>query len=114
MPIFNQTKNTVIAKSFKLCKNPLVKALGLMFRKPSPLVFPFINDKKVCLHSCFVLGPIDLVFLDSKGFVVELKSGWRPFSFYKNKRKAATLLELPKGAIKTSRTTLNDKIVITG
>ena len=110
--IYNKSKKTVLAKQFGTCKTPWSKARGLMFSKIKPLVFLFPTERLIRLHSFFVFAPIDLVFLNKKGFVVDLKQGWKPFSFYCSKRKAAILLELPVGTIKSSKTELGDKIII--
>ena len=109
--IYNKSKKTILAKQFGMCKTLWSKARGLMFSKIKPLVFLFPNERIIRLHSFFVFAPIDLVFLNKKGFVVDLKRGWKPFSFYCSKRKAAILLELPAGAINKTKTKICDKII---
>ncbi|MBW2976409.1 DUF192 domain-containing protein [Candidatus Woesearchaeota archaeon] len=110
MPVENTTKKTLIAKNAKICRGIVSKSLGLMFSKPRPLIFIFKKEKIVPLHMLFVFYPIDVLFLDKNKKVVEVKESFKPFKFYTPKNKALYIIELPKGAIKNSKTKIGDKI----
>ena len=56
----------------------------------------------------FVFYPIDVIFLDGKKKVVDLKENFRPWTFYKSKRPAKYVIECPKGTIKKTRTKIKD------
>ena len=72
--IYNQTKKTVISRKYVECRSQLSKSLGLMFRlKPKTLIFYFKKEKLVPLHMVFVFFPIDIIYLDSKKKIVEMK-----------------------------------------
>jgi len=79
---------------YKICRSLWSKARGLMFSRKKNLVFVFEEEKRIGLHMFFVFFPIDVLFLDSKKKVVEIKRNFRPFSFYTSKEKAKYVVEL--------------------
>lgn len=86
--------------TYEICDSFLKQLRGEMFRKKiKPLLFVFNKEKIVYLHSWFCFGKIDLVFLDKNFKVVEIKKGWKNWSFYTSKNKCKYLLELPEGSI---------------
>ena len=111
MRIKNTTKKTLPAKDVKICKSIFSKTLGAMFSgKQKPLIFIFKKEKIIPLHMFFVFHPIDVLFLNKNKIIVEIKENFKPFSFYTPKNKAMYVIELPKDAIKSSKTGIGDKI----
>ncbi|HJN57266.1 MAG TPA: DUF192 domain-containing protein [Candidatus Woesearchaeota archaeon] len=110
MQIKNKTKKTVIAKNAKACKNIISQTIGLMFSKTRPLIFIFKKEKIIPLHMFFVFYPIDVLFLNKKNIVVEIKENFRPFTFYTPKSKAMYIIELEKNTVKISKTGIGDKV----
>ena len=111
MNIKNKTKKNLLAKNAKICKNIFLKGLGLMFsRKQKAIIFIFKKEKKVPLHMLFVFYPIDVLFLDKNKNVAEKKENFKPFTFYSPKNKSKYVIELPKDAIRKTKTVLGDKI----
>jgi uncharacterized protein len=112
--IINETKKTIICKEEKILSNIFQKAKGLMFttKIKNPLVFVFNEEKKISFHMFFVFYNIDLIFIDSKYKVVEIKESFKPFTFYKGKNKAKYILELKEGTIKKTKTNIGDIINI--
>ncbi len=108
--IRNKTKESVLAESYKLCKSVFSKARGLMFSKQKSLVFVFKKERVVSLHMLFVFYKIDVLFLDKNKKVVEIKEGLKPFGFYFPKNPCCYVLELKKGTIKKSKTSVGDSI----
>lgn len=109
--IKNITKKTIISKDFKICESTSSKAIGLMFSlKPRTLVFIFEKEMINPLHMLFVFFPIDVLFLDTKKKVVDMKQSFLPFTFYTPKKKSKYVIELPKNSIKKSKTKVGDKI----
>jgi uncharacterized membrane protein (UPF0127 family) len=47
----------------------------------------------------FVFYPIDVVFLNNRREIIELKPGFRPFTIYRLKRKARYIIELQNATI---------------
>ena len=109
--IYNKTSKKTLSSKYRLCKSSLSKSLGLMFRaKPESLVFVFKDEKIIPLHMFFVFFPIDVLYLNKKKQVVEIKKDFKPFTFHTPRKKALYVVELPAGSIKISRTALGDKI----
>ena len=110
--IRNSSRKTRISGDFELCKGILCKAIGLMFSfKPKTMVFAFKKEQTLSLHMLFVFFPIDLMFIDDKMRVVEVKERFSPFTFYSSKNKAKYVIELPAGAIKKSKTSVGDLVM---
>ena len=115
MVIFNKTKKTMVAKDYRLCRSAGSKARGLMFTNESrvkdrALLFEFRKPMLQSLHMFFVFYPIDVVFLDGKKRVVELKQNFRPFQVYNSRKQAKYVIELPESTIKKSRTAVGDVV----
>ncbi len=110
--IQNLAKKTQISGDFELCEGFFCKAIGLMFSfKPKPMLFAFKKEQKMSLHMLFVFFPIDLLFIDDKMKVVELKERFLPFTFYNSKNRAKYVVELPSGTIKKSGTSVGDLVM---
>lgn len=73
-------------------------------------IFVFGREQVIHLHMFFVFFPIDLVFLNHKQKVVEVKKLFSPFHFYSSRAKALYLLELPLGTVEKSKTQVGDFI----
>ena len=58
----------------------------------------------------FVFYPIDVLFLDKNKIVADKKENFKPFAFYKSKKKAMYAIELPNETIKKTKTEIGDKI----
>ena len=74
------------------------------------LIFKFDKEKIISLHMLFVFYPIDVLFLGKNKTVVDKKENFRPFTFYKSRKKAVYAVELPHGTIKKTKTGAGDKI----
>ena len=111
--MINKTKNKIIVKKTSFCKTILQKAKGLMFSKKlkdKALIFIFNKEKIISLHMLFVFYPIDIIFLDKNKKVIEIKQNFKPFTFYKNRKPAKYIVELPENIIKKTKTKNGDKI----
>ena len=112
MVIKNITKKTDLSANEKLCDDAISKLIGLMFsqNKKRALIFKFRKEQVISLHMFFVFYPIDVVFLDKNRIVVDIKENFKPFTFYKSRKKALYAVELPNGSINESRTNIGDRI----
>ena len=110
--IKNVTKNRVLAKEFSYCRSEWSKFRGLMFTKKlrKALVFVFKKEKLIGIHMFFVWYPIDILWLDSKKRVVDLRKNFKPFRIVISKRPAKYIIELEDGTIQRTKTSLGDKI----
>ncbi|MBU1975686.1 MAG: DUF192 domain-containing protein [Nanoarchaeota archaeon] len=113
MKILNKSSKKEICSEYKMCSNPLSKAMGLMFSRRKNefcLLFTFKKEQHIDLHMLFVFYPIDVVFLDSEKKVVELKKSFKPFTLYATKHKMKYFLELPKGRIDDKKIKIADEL----
>lgn len=73
---------------------------GLMFRRrlgdEEGLLIRFASSWACSIHTFFMRFPIDLVFLDGAGRVVDLKT-LRPWRLYSPRQGCASVLEIPAG-----------------
>jgi len=104
-------KGKAIAKFAEIYKTPWKKAKGMMF-EPSPrfLIFTFRKPKLVSLHNLFVFFPLDILFLNDKKKVVEIKEDFRPFSFYFPFNKAKYIIEAPKKTVRKHKIKVGHKV----
>ncbi len=110
MRIINKTRRTVISDGASECKTMLSQGIGLMLRtKITPLIFVLSPPRKMTIHSFFMLKTIDILFLDEKRKVVDLKT-LKPWKWYTPKEKANYIIEAPEGAIYATSTKIGDNI----
>ncbi len=94
--ILNKQTGKVISCEETFCCSWFSQLRGLMFSRRKNLVFVFDRERNVSLHNWFVFFPIDVLFLDSRKRIVEIKMGLRPFGFYFAKKTAKYVVELGK------------------
>ncbi len=110
MAIVNKRNGEIIAYDFKLCKNVLQQARGLMFSGKKTLVFIFKKEKHTPLHMFFVFFPIDVFFLDNSKKVVEIKKNLKPFAMYNPQKKAKYIIEIPHGLVENTAVEMGDSL----
>lgn len=79
----------------KLCNNFISQTSGLMFRKPQVMIFPLPISMKIQIHTWFVLGAINVYFLDDKQKIIEIAENLKVFRFYTTKNKCKWIVETP-------------------
>ncbi len=84
----------VISHQEIICNNILSQARGLMFRPKQNLIMKFPQEKKVSLHMFFVFYPIDVLILNEKKEILEIKRNFKPFTFWNSKEKGKYVVEL--------------------
>ncbi|MBI4149320.1 DUF192 domain-containing protein [Candidatus Woesearchaeota archaeon] len=110
--ITNTTRRQQLASQHKSRQSVLGRALGLMFcRGPKAMLFSFPVPRKYRIHMMFVFFPIDLLFLNSRKQVVELKEHLRPWQMYLPKQAYSFLIELPAGMVAKTRTEKGDTLL---
>lgn len=110
--LHNQTKQTPLAENPKVCATPWSKAKGFMFTKKyqQPLLFIFSKEQYVPLHMYFVRFSLDILYLNSKQQIVEIKENLKPWQFYHPRKKAMYVLELKQGTVKEKKIDVGDEI----
>ncbi|MEK6937422.1 MAG: DUF192 domain-containing protein [Nanoarchaeota archaeon] len=92
--ILNLTQNKVISKKEIVCKNIFSQGIGLMFHRKQNLLMVFPQERTVQLHNFFVFYPIDVLLINEKMKIVEIKRKFKPFTFWNSQQKGKYLLEL--------------------
>lgn len=102
--IINTSKGKKLAGKSHILSSMLAKGVGLMFHKPikdEGFVFVFDSLKKVNFHMLFVFFPIDMLFLDEKKRVVDIRRNVKPFTLNISS-KAKYVIELPANSTKNT------------
>ncbi|WP_003541779.1 DUF192 domain-containing protein [Desulfotomaculum nigrificans] len=111
MRIINQTKNELLADQTLLANTFLARLKGLLGRRELSRGEALALYPCSSVHTCFMKFAIDVIFLDPAGRVIYLQENlipWRCSPFVKG---AVTVVELPAGSIRDSRTMVGDLLV---
>lgn len=91
---------------------------GLMFESEKnfdyALVFKMPSESRMgsSIHMMFVFFPIDVLFLDSKGKIVDAVQGLRPWALNCTPKKPAKfIVEMPEGSVKSKRLKTGERIL---
>ena len=112
MPVINLTKKTWLATKVRKADNFLTRLVGLLKRKTlGPEEALWLMPSKG-IHTIGMKFPIDVVYLNRKNSVVRLISGMAPYRISGVNLRTYSILELPNGTIKKSRTEIGDQMEI--
>ena len=92
--ILNKNKNKVISEKELVCTSLFSQGIGLMFHRRHNLIMIFPKERTIGLHNLFVFFPIDVLVVDEKMKIVEIKRNFRPFTVWTAKTKGKYLIEL--------------------
>lgn len=81
------------------------------FPKDTALVIEVHLQAKNGIHTFFMFFPIDVLFLDRTGRVVELIKELKPWRFYFPKQEAKWIVELQAGTIKKTSIEIGNQII---
>lgn len=87
----------------------LSRLLGLMFRRDLSAVRLWL-PRCSSVHTFFMTGPIDLVFLDRDRSVVRIVAGAKPWRFFFGGRRVDSVLELSAGEARDRGFSPGDRI----
>ena len=112
MPVINLTKQTWLATKVRKADNFLTRLIGLLKRTHlGPEEALWLMPSKG-IHTIGMKFPIDVVFLTRNNEVVGLISGLAPYRVSAVHLRGYSVMELPAGTIKKSRTEIGDKFEI--
>lgn len=112
MPVINLTKQTWLATKVRKADNFLTRLIGLLKRTHlGPEEALWLMPSKG-IHTIGMKFPIDVVFLNKDHQVLGLMSGLVPYRVSAVHLRGYSVLELPNGTIKKSRTEIGDKLEI--
>jgi uncharacterized membrane protein (UPF0127 family) len=95
-----KVNNKILIKNTKVLSS-LNQGLGLMFYPRKKFNFGLIFERPTesivgsSIHMIFVFFPINVLFLNSKKEIVDIKLNLKPFRLYAPKKKAKYIIELP-------------------
>lgn len=111
---FNRTRTTYLATELMIARTHWTRFRGLMatdasrFRRGQGL---WISPSRG-VHTFAMRFPIDVVYLDRERFVIHLEEELKPWRLAAIRIQATSVLELPIGTIRESKTTLGDQVDI--
>ena len=112
MPVINATKKTWLATKVRKADSFLTRLIGLLKRTrlgPEEALW-LIPSKGI--HTIGMKFPIDVVFLNKKNLVIGIISEMGPYRISALRLRSYSVLELPKGTLKKSRTEVGDQLEI--
>jgi len=112
VPVINLTKKSWLATKVRKADNFLTRLVGLLKRTQlGPEEALWLMPSKG-IHTVGMKFPIDVVFLNKEFFVVGLISGMLPYRVSGVHMRGYSVIELPSGTIKKSRTEIGDQFEI--
>jgi len=112
VPVINLTKKTWLATKVRKADNFLTRLVGLLKRNQlGPEEALWLMPSKG-IHTIGMKFPIDVVFLNKKFYVLGLISGMQPYRVSGVHMRAFSVIELPNGSIRKSRTEIGDQFEI--
>jgi len=112
VPVTNLTKETWLATKVRKADKFLTRLVGLLKRTHlGPEEALWLMPSKG-IHTIGMKFPIDVVFLSKDQRVVGLASGLAPYRISSVHFRSYSVLELPNGTIRKSRTELGDQLEV--
>jgi uncharacterized membrane protein (UPF0127 family) len=108
----NATRGSMVAARAELAKSPLRRLVGLIGRRGWDETDGLLIRPCNSIHTCFMRMPIDVVFADRDGVVLDVVPARPPWRLGPLTWRAAWVLELPVGAIAASATRLDDRLTV--
>lgn len=108
MIVKNITRNTTISKDLKTASSFLDRLFGLLLkRNPRSLLF----KTKFGIHTFFLSQSIDVLVLNDENAVIRGKT-IKPNQIFIYNPRYDTVIELPKGSLRKSKTKIGDKLIL--
>lgn len=112
MPVINLTKKTWLATKVRKADNFVTRLVGLLKRSHlGPEEALWLMPSKG-IHTIGMKFPIDVLFLNKQNHVLQLVSGMAPYRVSSIQLRSYSVLELPNGTIRKSRTEVGDRLEI--
>lgn len=109
MVLRNVSKKTILASDIKRARSLADKTLGLL-KKTNPRSMIF--ETRFGIHTFFMVGSIDVLVLDSKYRVRQIKKSLKPNKIFIYWPKFPFVVELPEGITEKSKTETGDVLKI--
>ncbi len=106
----NQSRNTSLGDRIRLADTSLSRFVGLLGKKSLASGTGLWIMPSNGVHTFGMAFSIDVVFLDAKHRVVQLRENLRPFRLTSLNWSARSVLELPVTTIRASQTEVGDDL----
>lgn len=110
MKVTNSSKSTIIATQANLADTFITRLVGLLNRDHLAPQEGLIITKCNSIHMFFMKFAIDVIFVSKTNQVVGLVENIKPYQLSQVFWKSSFCIELPVGAIKSSKTQVGDII----
>ena len=110
--IANLTRGTSIAERCRVARTLAERTVGLLATPQPPAGEGLLIERTQSIHMFFMRYPIDVAFIDGGGTVRRVISGLRPWRVVWWARGARDCIELPVGALASSRTEAGDRVEV--
>jgi len=112
VPVINLTKKTWLATKVRKADNFITRLVGLLKRTHlGPEEALWLMPSKG-IHTIGMKFPIDVVFLNRQAYVLGLIPGMLPYRISGVHLRGYSVVELPNGTIRKSRTEIGDQLEI--
>ena len=108
MIVKNSQRATVLGEAIEVALTASQRVRGLLGRECLEDGQGLLFKNCSSLHTFFMHFPIDIVFMDKKGKVLQVAMEVRPFKLVAAPFRAFYALELPTGAVGSSGTRVGD------
>jgi uncharacterized membrane protein (UPF0127 family) len=111
---FNRTRSTYLATDLVIACTHWSRFRGLMATHASrfPRGLGLWISPSHGIHTFAMRFPIDVVYLDRDRIVVHIEEDLRPWRLAAVRVQAVSVLELPSGTVRDSRTAVGDQVDI--
>jgi uncharacterized protein len=106
----NLDRGTVLVERLALALSPLSRLRGLLARPPLEEEEGMLISPCASVHTFFMGFPIDVLFLDGEGIVLEAREHLAPFRATAFVRGARSVLELRAGRASRTLTAPGDRL----
>jgi uncharacterized membrane protein (UPF0127 family) len=104
----NQTRKTILAENIIIPQSLLDQSLGLLkYKKPVAMLL----KTRFGIHTFGMKYSIDVIIVDKKKHIVEMKESLKPNRIFVWNLKYSTVIELPEGTIKKTKTAITDILI---
>ncbi len=110
MKIVNRTRGTLLGSQISLADTWWSRFRGYLGRSAPKSGEGILLAPCNSIHTFGMVFPLDLVFLDSEGAVLELREGVPPWRLCRGAGGSRYVLELPEGTVSATRTTVGDEL----
>ena len=112
MQLINQTRNTVLATSCIVAKNPISRMRGLLGRKDLLDGEALVLEPGNSIHTFFMNFSIDVLFVDKKNKIIKVIENLKPWRLTYIYWRSYLVIELPPKTIKSSQTVPGDIVTM--